>query len=194
MILEIEDTAPKYIGIVGAAGAGKDTVADILVRFLDYHKQYLADPIKQVAMKYYECSWNDVYTQEGKAKEHPYMTFLDGTPMTNRNLLEQIGDKMQELDTMVLMRYIKHEARDQDLERIVVPDLRTEPQAQYFRDKGGIIVYVQRDDVEKDIGDHHTASFFRDTDHDIKIENDAMKRDLIFKVLNKFKDYMETKE
>ena len=175
---EIEND-PLWIGVVGAAGAGKDLFAEVIAEAWNVHVPYLAAPIKEVGMEYYRMTRGDCYTHEGKASEHEYMTFDDGTPMTNRNVLEQIGDKLQELDPLVLIRHAEQEIKELDTtpDLVVMPDLRTEPQADFIRDRGGMIVYVQRDEKEEEAenaqGDdaHHTKTFYDRTDWDIKVEN-----------------------
>lgn len=169
-----------YVGLVGAAGSGKDSAADAVIEDdpTDAIKPYLAKPIKEVAMRYYDMSHDDCYTQEGKAKTHPHMTFDDGTPMTNRNVLEQIGDKLQELDPLVLMRSTEREIKRKEPDFALFPDLRTEPQAEYIRSKDGIIVYVKDEEAERKAEQaegedaHHTKTFYNRTEWDGKVVND----------------------
>jgi hypothetical protein len=180
---------PLWIGLVGAAQAGKTTVADRLGEFYVTTSPYLAKPIKGIAQRYYGMSEVDCYSQEGKSKEHSYMTFEDGTAMTNRQVLEQVGDKLQELDPLVLLRAAESRLEKEeklrltdnspglDPEVVLFPDLRTEPQADFIRDHGGIVVYVARDHAEEKaeaIKDaHHTKTFYNRTEHDLMIDNNG---------------------
>src|SRR5690606_13926113 len=116
---------------------------------------------------YYGATIHDVYSGEGKASDHHYLKHENGEPISWRYLLEQIGDKLQEIDPLVLLRFVDKQV---DHPYLVVPDLRTEPQAQWIRSRGGIIVYVKRDEAEarawKEMEGpeaHHTKVFFANT-------------------------------
>jgi hypothetical protein len=67
------------IGIVGAAGAGKDTIAQYLAEQYDAIAYSSGDPIREVMMLYYLSGLDDerkywsVYTHAGKASVHPYL-------------------------------------------------------------------------------------------------------------------------
>lgn len=181
--------APLWIGLVGAAGAGKTTVSEMLSRSFTTRTPYLAKPIKDVAQKYYGMSTTDCYSQEGKSEDHPFITFEGGEIMTNRNVLEEIGDKLQEIDPLILLRAAEERLGEEsetyqgvDPDLVLFPDLRTEPQAEFIRDRGGLVVYVQRDHPEaraEAIEDaHHTKTFYNRTEHDFLIDNNGSLSDL----------------
>jgi hypothetical protein len=177
--------SPLWIGIVGAAQAGKDTLARSIREEVPsrFHTPYLARPIKQIGQEYYGMSERDCHTAEGKSEDHDFLTHEDGTPMTNRKVLELIGDKLQELDPLVLLRYVQKEvdrfSEGGNLQGVFLPDLRTEPQARFIREQGGIVVYVQRDEAEEaaesadENEQHHTKTFYKHTDPDIRVENNG---------------------
>lgn len=182
------------IGLVGAAGSGKDTAADYLVRQYSLLKYSSSDPIKQVAMRFYGLCADDCYTQEGKSKEHPYIeAYFDPdewirgkrklvsfqpapglvrAPVTNRELLEQLGDRMLDLDPLVVIRPMLklHETTG---DTVVDSSPRTWDQVNFIRDNGGIIIYVRRPEAENRAGTHHTATFYRDVQPDFTADNTA---------------------
>jgi hypothetical protein len=186
------DTEPLLVGVVGAANAGKDTLADAIVdehpsKFMNVS---LSTAIKNVGMEYFGMQTWHCFTSDGKEENHPYLTHEDGTPMKNRHVLEIIGDKLQEIDPLVLIRAAKQRIQGTP-QAVFFTDLRTEPQAQFIRDEGGIIVYVQRDDAEKvaesaDKENHHTKTFYKRTEPDFVIENNGSLENFRATVKNLF--------
>jgi len=178
-------TGPVWIGVVGAAKAGKTTFANVMSDIYNTKEPYLAAPIKTIAQKYYGMSREDCYTHEGKSKMHPYIEFDDGTQMTNRQVLEQIGDKLQEIDPLVLLRSAGSRSTEtpmrETLDAVIFPDLRTKTQENFIKDKGGIVVYVQRDEAEQKTeafeDPHHTKTFYKRADPDIVIHNNDSKEE-----------------
>lgn len=180
------------IGIVGAAGAGK---TEEVSRYLSEHYHTVeyssADPIKDIFQKYYAHGMTEgekyaaCYTQEGKASPHPYLTAGDvefvrkttdasklGEPVINRQVLEAIGDGVNRVDSLVLMRQMLTEHR-QTGRTMVDSSTREEAQSGFIRDNGGIIVYVKRDVAEAKAGGHHTQTFYQRTAHDYVLDNNG---------------------
>lgn len=67
------DLGVPMVALVGAAGAGKDTVADLLVERYGALKYASGDPIKRLAVESYGMTEAMCYTHEGKAADHPYL-------------------------------------------------------------------------------------------------------------------------
>jgi hypothetical protein len=181
-------TNPLIIGLVGAAGCGKDTVADALITRGLAFKHSSGDPIKEVFARHYAYGqtpeWADwaCYTHEGKDALHPYlmgynnperaavgerrMSLYSETypgaepePLTNREVLEFLGDAMNMVDPLVLMRPMPELARE--ARKILVDTSTREPaQAEFVRSHEGIIVYVSRPEAEAKAGAHQTARFY----------------------------------
>ena len=77
----------KLIGIAGRAGAGKDTVADILVKQAGYVKVALADPMKRACAEWFEWGAETLWGPSEKRNE-PHDR-LGG--LTARKALQTLG-------------------------------------------------------------------------------------------------------
>ena len=77
----------NLIGIAGRAGAGKDTVADILVKQAGYVKVALADPMKRACAEWFEWSAETLWGPSEKRNE-PHDR-LGG--LTARKALQTLG-------------------------------------------------------------------------------------------------------
>lgn len=82
------------------AGAGKDTVADYLVRKYNFTKITFATPIYEIAYKYFNMQYKD------------------------RNLLQQIGQSMRKIDNDIWVNYAFRVA--DNYENVVISDCRQE--------------------------------------------------------------------
>lgn len=129
------------IGLHGRAGAGKDTVADLLVRHHDYAKLAFATPLKDALIAAGLCRREDL---DGAAKEQP-LAWLGVSP---RHLLQTLGTEwgrrlvrpdvwILRLDQM-LQQYWKF------TRRVVISDVRFANEADYVRRLGGAVWHVRR--------------------------------------------------
>ena len=208
---------PPMLGLVGAAGAGKDEVASAL--FDAGALQYSSgDPIRELAIASYShgvdretARWM-YYTQEGKKSTHPYLKAyfvqstlsldrekwdlvcfedddraveeyhegagyrgpLQSAPMTNREVLELLGDKMISADRIVLMRPMLPLAEETG-RMIVDTSTREEAQAVFIRSHGGLILYVRNPVAEAKAGTHQSATFWARTEYSIQLTNDPTR-------------------
>lgn len=79
----------KLIAIAGKAGAGKDTVSDILVRREGFKKVALADPLKELCSKVFNIDIKYFYDQNLKTKELPERVVIDYRHLDKiRNIIE----------------------------------------------------------------------------------------------------------
>lgn len=90
----------KRIMLSGKGGTGKDTVADYLVAMYGFKKISFAEPIYKIAKEYF------------------------GMEIKDRWLLQQIGNKLREIDDEVWVRYAFNEASK--YEKVVFADTRFE--------------------------------------------------------------------
>lgn len=84
------------IGFSGWAGCGKTQAADYLVKKYGYNRISFADGIKEIALNYFNMQGKD------------------------RLLLQQIGEKMREIDSDIWVNHTIHRAK----ETTVIDDLR----------------------------------------------------------------------
>ena len=106
---------PMTILLVGGAGAGKDTVAQILQETYAYHPIALATPIK---------------------------TFVDGLlgPGKHRTVYQRIGDVMRDADPEVFIRAVLTHIYAHPMNRAVVTDVRYLNELTRFQEQ---LVHVQ---------------------------------------------------
>lgn len=154
---------PRLIGITGKAGAGKDTIADYLVKHFGYTRYGLADPLKKLLMKRFGI--NEAYINNRTTKEaaHPafgYGELIDGVPRyySLREWMQWLGtEASRELhgeDCWInIMEREWHainatnETTFGELQRMVIPDLRYDNEADRIRKLGGTIIAVVRPGV-----------------------------------------------
>lgn len=140
---------PRLIGITGKAGAGKDTLADYLVRHFGAQKYSFALPLKQslnTMFGWHMDQWND---REWKERVIPW---LGKSP---RQMAQTIGTEWgRELvhpQLWVLLaerKYIQHiDDYSQDfgaMPPFVIPDVRFTNEAEMIRSQNGVVIQLHR--------------------------------------------------
>lgn len=134
-------SGPRYVALCGAPGAGKSTVAERLA----YHfGGVIVDdglPLRQAAMKLYGLSWEDVSTQEGKARE----VMVCGEIFTVRQLLGDLGNMLEAFygDQFMPERALALTKLRPDAPFYIFPSCRKN-QGLTYRREGGFVVEVAR--------------------------------------------------
>lgn len=105
--------------INGRAGSGKDTLADYLVNKYGFKKVAFADGIYEIAQKYF------------------------GMKIKDRNLLQQIGEKLREIDPLVWVRYAFSDAEKHD--KVVISDCRRANEYAWAIEKGYLPIHISTD-------------------------------------------------
>lgn len=144
----------QLIFLIGKQRAGKDTVADYLVRKYGFKKAALADKLKEVA--------SDLFQMEGK----------------DRGLLIELGTKMREIDPDVWIKWLWNKHGHE--ERLVIPDVRFHNEYEFFMARGGKAVRVEADIVsramrpgyDEEFENHPTETQLLDMPVDFVIRND----------------------
>lgn len=165
----------KIIGVAGAAGAGKDQVAEFLVKDHRFVRVALADPIKRMVRDAQLWPFTDDQfwgSSERRGEPPPGMT---GPPL--RAVLQLLGTEWgRALDEDVWVRRALKDARrllnvggliyypgtgiyeqpggygdTVHYPGVVIPDVRFENEATAIREAGGEIWQVIRPDVSKDV-------------------------------------------
>ena len=131
----------RLVGLAGAAGAGKDTIATLMV--VDGWKHVaFADPLKDICIRHLGLSRDDVYTQEGKMK------FNDFWGMTNREILQRVGTEAMRngFDKDVWVKIMELRLRDMLMcgDRVFVTDCRFGNEAGLIYRLGGVVARVER--------------------------------------------------
>lgn len=110
------------IGIVGKAGAGKDTVADYLVEKYNFRKFAFADKLKEIA--------KDLFNVNKKDEDGRY-------------ILQQLGSKMREIQENIWIDYVFRQIEE---ENAVISDVRYVNEAQRIIDEGGVLILLHVSD------------------------------------------------
>jgi hypothetical protein len=119
------------LGICGHAGAGKDMVADYLVKELGFVRMALADPLKEIANKYFNVPW-DVLRRSDK-------------PEKVRWLLQQLGTEIgRAYDPDLWVKYLDFQMATSPEKRIVITDVRFPNEAKFLVENGADLILIRR--------------------------------------------------
>lgn len=139
-------SAPRLLAVCGAPGAGKSAVAEILAECC--HGVIIDDglPLRLACMEAYGLSWQDVSSQEGKAREIE----VNGKLFTVRVLLGEMGRYLERLHGehimpwMAMRRALREHA---SAPALIFPSCRM-GQGHAYRNAGGRVIEVRRSGFE----------------------------------------------
>lgn len=161
---------PKLIGIAGRAGAGKDTLADILFERFGVTKIAFADPLKQAAAVAFGLPTKTFHDRNLKEQHNEYWG------MTHRKILQLFGNdalKPHFGDDFWVKRWLMTFSSIRSTDSVVVPDVRFENEANLIRGLGGVIVHVIRPglSVSADAAAHNSEAGIQLHERDVIINN-----------------------
>ena len=95
------------IGLVGKAGAGKDSVADVLVEELDFVKAGFADPLRRMCCAWFDWDFGQITRLEYKEapSKHDPLWLLHVDP--DQIALEEFGSKTYGFSILTGLRHIE---------------------------------------------------------------------------------------
>lgn len=188
------------LGINGKAGAGKDTLADILIKHFGYRKVSWADALKSMLSEALEIPLNDFYA---RSKDNIRPVTIDDTAATK--LMDLLTESYGEIDNYtdlrlqlqntsypslrVLMQefgtrfaryqidpeiWIKITKKNLDMsELLIFSDCRMENERKAVREMGGFNMIIKRD-LAGDSDSHETENNFgEDSEYDFIVENNS---------------------
>jgi len=142
----------KLIGLSGAAGVGKDTVASMVLGHVSGHAVAFADPLRRAAVEAFGLSMNQMLDRELKE------TVIDRWGKSPREILQLMGTESfrdvfgddhwcnrADLTLDQLIEMDRREATSADV--CIWTDVRFENEARWIREKGGVIVEIRRSSV-----------------------------------------------
>lgn len=132
----------KLIGIAGKARSGKDTIAKHLWAEHEFTRIAFADPLKAAAKSIFGLTDAQTWGDTLKEVVIPYWG------MSPRQMFQLLGTEAVKgtfgPDTWVKRWAINYNLL-KDTDHIVVPDVRTDLEAQAILNLGGVIISVHRD-------------------------------------------------
>lgn len=143
------------IGIVGFAGSGKGTVADILCEEHNFTKISFADSLKDAVSSIFmwERHLLEGDTEESRAfreKKDYFWSDVFGYEVTPRLMLQKFGTEAgrdqihQDIWVRSIERRINHMMVNEFKDHFVIPDVRFPNEMKSIRDMGGSIVRIIR--------------------------------------------------
>ncbi len=139
----------KLIGLTGKAGAGKDTLASLILEHTTGTTRAFADPMRRAAKEIFGLTDDQMTDRMLKEQVIPYWG------KSPRRLLQLLGtESVRDVfggDTWVknadlrLEALLRAEAQEQlPVEVCIWPDCRYPEEAQWIRDNGGIVIEIVR--------------------------------------------------
>lgn len=173
------------ISLSGKSGAGKDTVAQILMRRFDYERVAFADPIKRYVGELFgltdEQLWGDGRNRPDERLE-----------MAPREVYQNFGSFCREIDPDVWIRRWRQSVGER-LEAgagVICTDVRTPDELAAVRDLGGTALLITRPDAGApgDLGEHPTEQMLTgdESRFDDVIRNDGTLEELEQAVAERF--------
>jgi hypothetical protein len=173
--------------MAGLARSGKDTCADYIVGSANYKKYSFAEPIKLGLSGMFGWGEEELYG-DLKEVDDPVLGFsprkalqLAGTDFARKMLRDDIWLAVAE-------KFVT--------DSTVIADVRFENEAEWIRNKGGIIVHVTRPELEgREVGvsNHLSENGVQILGNDLHIINDGNLEDLYTGLYLELKDKISMK-
>jgi hypothetical protein len=160
-----------HIGLIGYAGSGKSTVADILCREYGYVRRPFAYTLKAMAVTLGIPV--EIVEGDAEAKAKP-LDILGGR--TARHAMQTLGTEWGRMcmgENFWVDRWKAGAPKDNPL--VVVDDVRFHNEVKAIHDLGGIIVRIERPGI---VPGSHASEQIESLEFDHRIVNDGTKDDL----------------
>lgn len=164
------------IGLVGRKHSGKDTFADYLVNHYGFTKQAFAGPVKEI------CRVMFLLTPEQLEDPQQKETVDKRWGLSPRQMMQKVGTDMvrQVWDENFWLKNMDLRLCDGD---VVISDVRFPNEAQYIRDRGGVLVRIV---CSKETTDTHTSETSQESiQEDVSIVNEKDGLDVFYETIEK---------
>jgi hypothetical protein len=169
------------VGICGKAGAGKDTIADYLVKHYAFKKIALADPIKRMVKDVFVLDDYTVYDRV--AREQPLEQW---NGWSVRKLLQTIGTELfrRNIDDSVWVKSLWYRVKSDPESNYVVSDVRFPNELQYLAVNcpDFVTIKVKRNGCDGSVGLKGHESEAYDLETKYVIDNNESFDDLYQKI------------
>lgn len=134
------------IGITGSLNAGKDTLADMMMSYMEdtFEKYSMAKPMKDMSIDIFGFTPEQMYDPDKKAEKDIFWDItprkflqLLGTDMFRNHFRDDVWVKLAERRMRQVSGRNKH---------ILVPDIRFDNEAAFIMHNGGWLFKIVRDD------------------------------------------------
>lgn len=169
MQLTLNFQIPQIIGFVGNPKAGKSTAQELLQVLAGHEPINDGDVLRRFCIDWLGMSYDDVYSQEGKAG---YVEIL-GKTWQRRDILGTLGKQLEDMFGEHIMPYVAFQKLDMT-GRYSFGSVR-KTQGHFYRERGGIIIEI-RNPLAKPSG--YDFDKFDPASVDYVIDNDGQARGL----------------
>jgi len=173
----------RIIGITGAAGSGKDTLANILVDDGQSIIYSMASPLKESASILFGIDIDDFYDRVKKE------TINDVWGFTPRELLIKMGTdfgrNVINKDIFIKRAQVELDKHKNSLiGKFIIPDIRFDNEAEFVKNNNGIVIKISRDNRDVVQVNHETEYGISDDLVDIHIDNNGSILDLKYALID----------
>lgn len=174
---------PTLIGLVGSAGCGKDTVRQILEQDHGYTGFAFADPLRaMIKALLHHCGHTSEWMDNRLMKEQP----IPNLGASYRHLAQTLGTEWAHQcmgrDFWIRCADASFQLAKRRGERhIVFSDVRFQPEADWVRQRGGVLWRIHRPQAEP-VHPHVSESAGRLIDCDLTLDNSGTLQQLWSKV------------
>ena len=165
------------IGLHGLARTGKDTAATYLAAHYALLSYAFAEPLKLAIAQMFNLTAEHI---EGALKEQP----LPGIGKSPRQLMQLLGtdwgrDLVHRELWLLLAEQNLHNLASllPDAPGVVISDVRFENEAEFIRQRGGVVIHIQRPNAPG-VAAHSSEAGIAIHDNDLVIHNDGELADL----------------
>lgn len=148
------------VGLTGAAGCGKDTLADALKSIYYYEKYSFAGPIKEAI-----CAMFSDYTLFDRDNKESPLAWINASPRSLAQTLgTEWGREMIDKDIWIKLanrfwNRLRERKDSYDVPvRMVIPDVRFENEARWIKAAGGVVVKVTRPGNDLSVPEHKSEA------------------------------------
>lgn len=171
------------IGLVGRARVGKGEAAKALAQEYNLHRAAFAGPLKEALLRWGLPHASLYGSQEEKERPLPEFGGASG-----RQFMQRLGMSMREADQDFWVKRFWSSLPDIDNRKpwpigLVIDDVRMLNEVQSVRDRGGLVIKIERPRLGTADSSHVSETSVDLIDADVAIVNDGQLDDFLGRVL-----------